>query len=136
MYELDETHQSDFEHLIEQFENWKKRNTQFLLRFGPRNGPNGDREHVGERTAETNDTYEQEFIQLSAQMEDLLTPALKTPMINSVWTKGGVEYVVLLPDWRLCDLPLEAMQLFRQTKVENTVGSKPFIGRDFSIHMS
>ena len=136
MFELDESHQSDFKHLLEQFENWKKRNTQFLLRFGPRNGPNGDREHVGERTAETNDTYEQEFIQLSAQMEDLLAPALKTPMISNVWTKGGVEYVVLLPDWRICDLPLEAMQLFRQTKVENTVGSKPFIGRDFSIHMS
>ena len=135
MHIVDESHQSDWHHLIEQFENWKKRITQFLLRFGPRNGPSGDREHLGERTAETNDTFEQEFSQLCGQLEDLLAPALKTPMITAVLAEEGVEYVVLLPDWRIADLPLEGMKMFQALKVDNVIGSKPCIGRDFSIHM-
>ena len=34
--------------------------------------------------------------------------------------KEEVEYVVLLPDWRIADLPLEGMKIFQALKVEKS----------------
>jgi tetratricopeptide (TPR) repeat protein len=137
MHALDESQRSDLLHLINGFESWKKRLAKFLLRYGPTCGPSGDRDLVGERTAETNDTYEQEFQVLRDQMEDLLRPVLQTPAITEVWKDESVKQIVLLPDWKLSNLPLESMKMFRQPPAAagDVSGLAPVLCRDFSLHV-
>ena len=133
MHIVHESHQSDWHHLIEQFENWKKRITQFLLRFGRATG-----QVVTVSTGVKGQLRQMIRLNRSflnyAVKEDLLAPALKTPMITAVLAKEGVEYVVLLPDWRIADLPLEGMKTFQAQKLK--ISSAPsLVLAETSIHM-
>jgi hypothetical protein len=134
MHILDDTERGDLKNLLIGFEGWVKRNTKFLLRYGPTCGPSGDRDLIGERTAETNDTYEQEFQTWVQQMEDLLSLVLKKPTIKNAIEAMDVENIVLFPDFRFAGLPLEAMKLFRRDSSDRT-GVAPVLTRDFSIHL-